>query len=76
MPASVCTAGVCVCVCARFLTMFLVLFCSAIAAPPPQSQFTFEWINKPTESDEAFFADSGGEQEDYYSLKPETEEYL
>ena len=65
---------VCVRVCA-VPTMFLVLFCSAIAAPPPQSEFAIEWINEPTESDEAFFAGSGGEEEDY-SLKPETEKYL
>ena len=76
MPASVCTAGVCVCVCARFLTMFLVLFCSAIAAPPPQSGFTVVWVNQPIPEDAAFFAGSEGEEEDYYSLKPETEEYL
>ena len=63
------------CVCARFLTMFLVLFCSAIEPPPSQSEFTIDWINEPTEGDEAFFAGSGGEEEDY-SLKPETEEYL
>ena len=55
--------------------MFLVLFCSAIEPPPSQSEFTIDWINEPTEGDEAFFAGSGGEEEDY-SLKPETEEYL
>ena len=63
------------CVCARFLTMFLVLFCSA--APPLQSEFAIEWIVQPTPEDAAFFAGSAGEEEeDYYSLKPETEEYL
>ena len=59
------------------LTMFLVLFCSAIEPPPSQSEFTIDWVNEPTEGDEAFFGgdDSGGEEEDY-SLKKETEEYL
>ena len=69
---------VCVRVCVRVcavLTMFLVLFCSAVEPPPSQSEFTIDWINEPTEGDEAFFAGSGGEEEDY-SLKPETEEYL
>jgi len=56
--------------------MFLVLFCSAIAAPPPQSGFTVVWVNQPIPEDAAFFAGSEGEEEDYYSLKPETEEYL
>jgi len=49
--------------------------CSAIGAAPQQSEFTIEWVNQPIEEDAAFFAGSGGEEEDY-SLKPETEEYL
>jgi len=55
--------------------MFIVLFCSAIGPPPSQSEFTIDWVNEPTADDAAFFAGSGGEEEDY-SLKPQTEEYL
>ena len=57
------------------LTMFFVLFCSAIEPAPLQSEFTIDWVNEPTADDEAFFAGSGGDEEDY-SLKKETEEYL
>ena len=53
------------------LTLFL--FCSAIEPPP--SEFTINWVNEPIAEDATFFAGSGGEEEDY-SLKPETEEYL
>ena len=55
------------------LTMFFVLFCSA--APPPPSKFTIDWVNQPIPEDAAFFASAAGEEEDY-SLKTETEEYL
>jgi len=57
--------------------MFLVLFCSTIAPAPLQSEFIIDWVVEPTAGDKAIFAgdDSGGEEEDY-SLKKETEEYL
>ena len=70
-------------VCA-FLTLFFVLFYSAkqaeiqVQPPPPPDDGQFAvWYNQPNESDEAFFGgdDSAGEEEDY-SLKKETEEYL
>ena len=67
-------AFACVRVCA-VLTMFFVLFCSE----PAPSKLTIVWVNEPNADDAAFFAGSGGEEEDYsldYSLKPETEEYL
>ena len=61
------------------LTLLFVLFCSAKQAEieVAPSQFNIDWVNEPTEGDEAFFGgdDSGGEEEDY-SLKKETEEYL
>ena len=69
--------------CVQYLTLFLVLFCSAKQAKIElaPSQFGFlGWDNEPTEADEGFFAgdDSGGEEEELkeYSLKEETEQYL